>query len=188
MKRFLFVAMAIGCLVFFGAENINAMPSAIILMRHAEKPPQGNELSARGWERAKALPKFFTDRSEVNVYGLPVALYAMASLDGSSVRAIQTLKYVSQETGVAINSNYARDEVSQLVNEIRSSASFDGKLVVICWEHKVLSEIAQAFGVNPTPIYDSQRFDRAWRLVPNGKGEIEFSNIPERLLPGDDSN
>src|SRR5687768_12383424 len=83
-----------------------AMPAQILLIRHAEKPESGPELSSVGWERARALPTLFR-RPEFKKSGSPVALIAMAPKDkDGSVRSIQTLKYVADEFNLTINSDY----------------------------------------------------------------------------------
>lgn len=39
--------------------SLHAAPAQIIIIRHAEKPPEGNQLSIKGMERAAALIPFF---------------------------------------------------------------------------------------------------------------------------------
>ena len=61
----------------FAASFADAKPAKILLLRHAEKPDYGDDLSSRGWERARALPDLFKSRSEFSSLGAPAALYAM---------------------------------------------------------------------------------------------------------------
>jgi hypothetical protein len=166
----------------------------VLLIRHGEKPDSGPDLSDQGWERAKALPELF-NRPEFMQYGKPAALYAMSPSDrdpedtSGSNRAVQTLKYVSQDLGLPINSDYTKTEVPAMVKQIMDDPKLDGKFVVICWEHKVLTNIAEAFGVVPAPKYPGSAFDRAWLLtLKPGGGAPGFQNLPEKLLPGDDDN
>lgn len=167
-----------------------AMPAEVLLIRHGEKPPQGAELNQQGWQRAKALPNMFRNRDEFRKYGLPVALFAMRpDHDGGSIRAIQTLQYVSKDLGVSINTDFTRDQVSELVQKIKTDKSFDGQMIVICWEHKVLADIAKALGKSTPPPWPGSQFDRVWALDFNANGTlISFNNFPQRLLPGDNAN
>lgn len=169
-----------------GSSVAFAMPSALVLLRHGEKPAQGDGLSAQGWARAQALPVFFRTRPEVTRFGAPAALFAMApSGPGGSVRAVETLRYVSAAFGVPVQSQFVRDDIQALVNLIVQDHSLDGRLVVICWEHQVLGEIAGLLGVRPQPSYDGASFDRAWILTPTPTGKMNFEDVPERVLPGD---
>lgn len=163
-----------------------SMPAEILLLRHAEKPPTGPELSEKGWQRARALTRVFHERSEILRFGPPAALYAMApSTKGASVRAIQTLQFVAQDLKLPIIANVVRDDFETMLDEIRTTPAYDGKMVVICWEHDVLEDIAQSLGVAPKPKYPGKIFDRLWRVSFNPSGDAEFLNLPQRLLPDD---
>src|SRR6185437_6917939 len=152
--------LVIAVFVFLGLLGLGqaqAAPAQVLLIRHGEKPPQGNDLSARGWQRAQALPELF-QRPEFEQYGLPVALYAMAPKGGlsnpqSSMRAVETLKYLSADLHLPINTQYERDDFAPMVHEIMGLPQYDGKLVVVCWEHKVMTDIAKAFGIANPPQY-----------------------------------
>jgi hypothetical protein len=52
---------------------VSAAPAEIIMIRHGEKPPSGNELNDQGWQRANALAGFFTSEPAVLTFGTPVA-------------------------------------------------------------------------------------------------------------------
>lgn len=171
-------------------QSIAAMPAQIIMMRHGEKPPQGNELSQQGWERAKALPSLFENRSEFQQFGRPVALYAMTpAKPGGSIRAIQTLKFVSEKLKVTINSEFTRDQVAELVKDISNNKNFENKMIVICWEHTVLIDIAKELGVENSLDWPSIQYDRVWLLTYSKDNKlIKFENLPEKLLPTDSQN
>ncbi|MBC7743127.1 MAG: histidine phosphatase family protein, partial [Bdellovibrionaceae bacterium] len=118
------------------SQSLLAMPSQILLMRHAEKPDSGNELSEQGWQRARLLPNLFTSRQEFKNFGLPMALYAMSpKKDDGSIRSIQTLKYVSEQFSIPIEKQFNRGQIKELVAKIKNEKKFNGKMVVICWEH-----------------------------------------------------
>jgi hypothetical protein len=170
-----------------------AAPAQILLIRHGENEKSSDHLSSQGWERAKALPAMFHGRVEFQRFGLPAALFAMApDTDqvahsfGTSVRAIETLKYVSEDLKLPIRADYARDDFQSMVDAVVADRSLDGKFVVICWEHKVLTDIAKAIGVKHAPKYPKGKFDRAWLVTLNSSGAPTLEDYPERLLPGDD--
>lgn len=175
-------AIGVGGLLFASAAS--ARPAQILLIRHAEKPDNGPELSARGWQRAYALPRLF-QRPEFYAYGTPAALYAMApSKPGGSVRALQTLSYISQQFGLPLRAQYTRDQTEDVLREIANDRSLDGKLVVICWQHEELSSFVEQIGVPGIFRYPKDVYDRVW-LVHLAYGRPTLYDLPQRLLPGD---
>lgn len=161
-----------------------ATPAQVLLIRHGEKPDEGSDLSDRGWQRARALPQLF-DHPEFKAFGAPVALFAQKpKADGSQIRPSQTLQFVAASLNLPLELDYPRDDVSGVAREILQNPAYEGKFVVLCWEHKAMEDIAAALGVSPKPSYPGDRFDRAW-LVTFGAGAPRFDDLPERLLPGD---
>ncbi len=167
-----------------------AMPAEVLLIRHAEKPTEGDEgmeLSEKGWLRAQALPKLFKQPEFKGLMDRKVILIAMAQKKrNSSIRPIQTLKYLSVSLNTQIETPYTRDDYGFLVNQLRGNPFFKNKTVIICWEGTVLSSIARSLGVYPVPELRKRDFDRAWVLKFNDNGALSrFQDLPQRLLPGD---
>ena len=158
-------------------------PLTILMIRHGEKPISGDDLSPRGWDRARALPSLFSHR-----FARPVGLFAQGPDAGArSNRAVETLQFLGQDFGLAVNP-YGRDEYQNMVQEVMTNSAYDGKFVVVCWQHAVLSNIAQAFGVNSVPNYPKNAFDRAWLITfDRSGGQPTFNDLPQQLLPGDSS-
>lgn len=165
------------------------MPTQVLLIRHGEKPPQGNELNEQGWKRAEALPNLFKEREEFMTYGAPAALYAQKPFTNGSVRAVQTLLYVARDLQLTVQTPYLRDETKALVQQIQNDHTLDGRMILICWEHKALSDIAKALGLSKPPAWPNTQFDRVWSLSFSTDGQLlRFENLPQKLLPTDDSN
>lgn len=180
------VAGWLGGFLIFTSAIAQAEPAQILLLRHAEKPESGPELSDRGWERAKALTRFLRERVEFLNGGRPAKLIAMAPADmSSSIRAIQTLRYVSSEFGITIESEYSRYEFAEMLGDVMRDPALNGKLVIICWERKQLADIANKLGVAPEPVYPKDRYDRAWLVESPGTNRVSFRDLPQRLLSGD---
>jgi broad specificity phosphatase PhoE len=186
LKSIIFKILSYGLLVAVFGLECGAHPAQVLLIRHAEKPDDGgSDLSARGWQRAEVLPKLFS-RAAFTQFGLPVALYAMKPTDdGKSIRAVQTLKYVAQSLDLPIDQDYDKEEVQPLVDEIMSDDAYEHKTVLICWEHKILEDIARAFGIANAPTWPDEQFDRVWVINFADDGSTSFKDLPENLLPGD---
>jgi hypothetical protein len=166
-----------------------AAPAQVIIIRHGEKPKNGNQLSPRGFQRAQALVGFFEHNSAVTQYGTPVAIYAMEqnpNNDDDSVRAAETVTPLAQALGLQINESYPKDDYQPLVQEIMAAPAYAGRMVLICWEHSVIPMIAQAFGATQAPAeWPKAEFDRAWIIDFSGNRVVDFKNIPQDVLPGD---
>jgi hypothetical protein len=185
MRRLGMVFWAISVLL---ALPICAGPAQVVIIRHGEKPEHGNNLDERGKERAEALVGFFKDNPGVLEYGTPVAIYAMKpGPDDESQRPIETVEPLAKALDLKIHAEFGHDEYPKMAEEIKNSAEYDGKMVLICWEHKVIPQIAKALGVESAPAkWHGNVFDRVWVVSYSMDGEVKsFRNLPQHLLPGD---
>lgn len=181
-------------ILFSGALAL-AAPAQVIIIRHGEKPENGNQLDARGVARANALPGFFQNNPIADAYGPPVAIFAMQpknanQADGSdeigSLRAIETVTPLARRLGEQVFDPYMKDEFPSLVQTVMAAPQFTGRTVVICWEHTVIPQMAQDFGLNGGPTnWPDSVFDVAWVLRFTNNKVTSFGLIPENVLPGD---
>lgn len=170
--------------------SLNALPAQVIIIRHAEKPANGNSLSTKGRERAAALAPYFMETKELLTYGTPVAIYAMASSkDHPSKRPIETVTPLSEQLKIPLKTAYARNEYKKMAEEIKNAPEYAGNTVLVCWEHDVIPEMARAFGALQTPAkWQSDIFDRNWIITFSNTGRASFLNMPQQLLFGDTQN
>ena len=196
MKKFLFpvaTAIVLAC----GVSLAAAAPAQIILIRHGEKPAHGNQLDEQGFARARALVGYFKANPAVTAYGTPVAIYAMKPKGpNGSVRPIQTVTPLAEALNLPVISDFLKDDATGLVTAILGNKAYDGKMVLICWEHNAIPDIVSALasaagtadGVQDAlpGSWDGDAFDRTWILdfSPDGK-IVSFRDLPQRLLPGD---
>jgi len=182
------VAVSTFCILLAGVQSVLARPAEIILLRHAEKPPDETNvhLSATGKERARALVQFFTNTPALTTNGLPVALFAARPLSRShSKRPVETLEPLAKHLKLHILTPHTSTECSDLANKVLDDPAYDGRTVVICWVHDYLPQLAEAFGVKPKPApWKSNAFDRVWVITYRGKEGV-LNDLPQRLLPGD---
>jgi len=176
------------CILLAGVESVLAQPAKVILLRHAEKPPDESNvhLSATGKERARGLVQFFTNTPALTTNGLPAALFAARPLSRShSKRPAETLEPLAKHWKLHILTPYAAKEYAALAEKIFDDPVCDGKTVVICWVHDYLPQLAEAFGVKPKPApWKSNVFDRVWVITYRGKEGV-LNDLPQKLLPGD---
>jgi hypothetical protein len=163
------------------APCVGGQPAQVILIRHAEKPPAGHRLSQKGRERAAALAPYFLARPEVREFGPPVAIYAQKRTEENrSRRPVETVKPLARELRLDVL-EYAHEDFKKMVADINSRKEYRGKMVLVCWEHRGIPDIARALGVK-APKWPGEAFDRTWVITfPAGK-KPTLRDLPQKLL------
>jgi hypothetical protein len=174
-------------LLLVSAGHSLAQPAQVIIIRHAEKPDDGNELSVRGEERAAALVPYFLKSDELLKFKTPVAIYAQKPASAtSSVRAIETVKPLADALQLKVNDEYERDDYQKMVDMVMHTKSYAGHTVLICWEHKVIPDIAATFGAEDAPAkWSGSDFDRTWVITFKAEKPPHCKNLPQKLMYGD---
>jgi hypothetical protein len=170
------------------AETGLARPARVILLRHAEKPPDESDvyLSERGKARARALAAFLTTEPVLGTNGQPAALFApKATRGGHTFRPGQTLEPLGERLRLSVRRPYGPSDCAALAKRVLSDPSLDGKTVVVCWIHDSLPALAKALGVKPKPArWKASVYDRLWIVTYKGHNAV-LSDLPQHLLPGD---
>lgn len=173
-----------------------AAPAQVIIIRHAEKPGYGSELSEQGFRRAQALVKFFQTGPAVTRYGAPAAIYAAAPKnEDSSIRSIQTVTPLARALRIDISADFTRGQTNKLARDIMEKPAYEGRMVLICWQHGHIPDVLRALAEynnsgqavqNSLPYeWPDGAFDRAWILDLYRGRVVSFKDVPQRLLPGD---
>jgi hypothetical protein len=172
---------------FFCPIAVSAQPAQILIIRHAEKPDEGSKLSLAGRERAAALAPYFLGNDELLQFGPPVAIYAQAQKHASSsLRPIETVEPLAAAIHIKINDSFERDDFAAMVEEILHNKTYDGHTVLICWEHKVIPQIAAKFGAaTASDKWPGAVFDRTWVLTLKDGHGYAFEDLPQQLMFGD---
>ena len=164
--------------------------AVIVIIRHAEKPASGYELSLAGDARAQAYAGFF---QHFTLAGQPVKFsYIFAAADSKeSHRPRLTITPTSLALGLTIDSRFKDKDFQELANEIQSKPH--GQAILISWHHGEIPSLMRSLGANPAAVIPKSkwpedvfgwlielRYDDTGRLV-------ETRRINEKLMP-DDSN
>ena len=185
-----FLTAAVVMLAACGGNPSVGAPAQIIFLRHGEKPDAGPELSKRGWERADALVNLFTHDSRVLEHGTAAAIFVMKpSKTGASVRAVQTMEATGRALKLKLDRHFTRDEIAPLARAILNTPAYEGKTVVVCWEHDAIPEMLKAFGWKSGPTHWSDKsYDRLWVLDFENGRPTRFRDLPQKIMPGDSSD
>ena len=163
-------------------------PAQVLLIRHAEKPPAGAasvDLSPQGKQRSVALPKLF-QKSDSRPHPFPAPDFIFATQNSKhSHRPVETVKPLAKKLGLPIKADYPDDDFAKLGDEIFKNPHYAGKVVLICWHHGKMPELATALQAPGVPSkWKGQVFDRVWQITYD-KGKASFTDRPQQLLPSD---
>jgi hypothetical protein len=183
MKAFVLVLLLAGHVAL-------GRPAEIILIRHAEKPADDSNpnLSATGFERARALPALFTNSTVFTTNGTPFALFAALPNGSHSRRCVETLRPTARALHQVLRLPFEAKDYALLAGRVLNRTNFNDKTVLICWVHDDLPALAHLFGVSDPPKWGDNTFDRAWVITYDGAGNAALRDLPQALLPGDSTN
>ncbi|MFO0809665.1 MAG: histidine phosphatase family protein [Gemmataceae bacterium] len=164
-------------------------PRTILLIRHAEKPPDiavSELLSPRGEERAHELHRLFEPSGgRPAVLPRPDFLFA-ASVSKHSRRPLETLAPLAEVLHLRVHDEFSKDDYEGLAKELLKMPTYSGKTVLVCWHHSTLPLLARALGVrSPPDEWHGSAFDRVWRIDYDEAGKATLNRKPQNLLPGD---
>jgi hypothetical protein len=164
--------------------------TVILIIRHAEKPDSGYDLSPAGYQRADAYPGYFKGLA---MDSKPLKLdYVFATADSKgSHRPRLTVEPLGKALGLQVDTRFANKKFQDLVDEIQTKDH--GRHILICWHHGEIPNLVRALGADPDKLLPEGkwpnevfgwmlelRYDENGRLIPG-----ETKRINEKLLPGD---
>lgn len=191
LKALLSVILVTFSLVFLTAPA-QAMPAQVIIIRHADKFEDRHKihLSPKGLIRAKALSQFFQADPRVLEFARPAAIIAMSpTAEHRSVRSLETVQPLAKDLGLKVVSRFTYGQPVEMVNWLKAQRDFDGKTVLIAWQHIEIAKIAKALGVTDLRprLWPHETYDRFYLIdFSPVEGKItSFRNLPQCLLFGD---
>lgn len=101
-----------------------------------------------------------------------------------SKRPIETITPLATALKVPLNDGFADNEASikKMTNAILND--FPGDIILVCWHHGKIPDIAKALGISSPPKWDGKIFDRVWQITfPKGKAALK--DLPQMLFYGD---
>ena len=191
-------------------------PSKIMILRHAEKPPDppnkkgpwdmqedgqsggGKSLIVPGWRRAGALVHFFAPyESKPATPGIetPSHIYAASPKGTETQRPWETVTPLAEWLGYKegsekFDTSYKIGDEQDLVKSVLGNSS----PVLICWEHihimpDMIGEINKAYPIEnykEIPKQFPNVFYLVW-ILDLKDGKYTWSSVRQNLMPGDAS-
>ena len=163
---FSFLSLVI-CSHSFGQQNPSRL-NKVVIIRHAEKPENGDNLSCEGLNRSLQLPNVLKSK-----FGAPDFIFVPAVNTGkntSTARMYQTIVPFAVKFNLDINSKYGVDDTKDLAREILKRTG----TVLVVWEHNHIDNIAKELGVQNVSKWPGNDFDSIWIIdFENGKATLK---------------
>lgn len=179
------LAASAGCSL---AAEPKSHPKAVLLIRHAEKPDDGDDihLSAAGKRRAEALPGLFQKTAaRPDPFPTPDFIFA-AGQSKHSNRSAETVAPLAKELKLDVNDRTDNDDFAHVAEVLFAKPKYAGRTVLVCWHHGKIPELLHALGVDPKPKkVDDGAFDRVWVVTFDEQGRAKLAVRPQALMPGD---
>jgi phosphohistidine phosphatase SixA len=173
-------------------------PEKIVILRHGEKPGDADspdtaadpDLAPRGVRRAEALANVIPED-----FGEPDFLVAAASSDESH-RPVETLQPLANRLRFGDDrfiQSFANHDFAKLARDLLNKSKFASKLVIVCWHHGNIPQLAVALGVTTAQLetapeyipaknkWNSAVFDRFWILDYANPAKMTFKSVAQNI-------
>ncbi len=146
------VLVPMGCCSVLAAQSPTKdylAGNTVLIVRHAEKPVDGRELTPAGEARARAYATYFEPFHEEGWSFRVDELFAGAD-SANSIRPRLTLEPISRATGLKLQMPAGTKEPDKLVTLLRTQAH--GIHPLIAWRHGQIPDLLRAFGASQSLI------------------------------------
>lgn len=151
----------------------------VIIIRHGEKPDQGDNLSCQGFNRSLQLPNVLNQK-----FGIPNYIFVPSINTGkktSTARMYQTIVPFAVKYNLNINTKYDVNDTKDLAQDVLQR---DGTVLLV-WEHKHIDNILRALGVNNSDKWPDDDFDSIW-IINFQNGSAVLTKDKEGIHPAAD--
>lgn len=170
------LTMQVACDRFIDPQNAPDDDLKVVIIRHAEKAKDSDNLSCQGHNRALQLASVLHQKIQTPDFTYVPALKADKSTKHS--RMFQTVTPFAVKYDLTINSKYAVDDFADVANSVLKKRG----TVLMVWSHSEIAELAQALGVKKPPKWDDADFDTMWTIT-YADGEAQLTQDMEGLNP-----
>ncbi len=175
-----------------------AAPCEIIIIRHADKlsTHPGMFLSAKGQLRAERFVNYY-----LTTFPVPDFIFATkpevpgTTLDYiASARPLQTVmplaNALQEQTSrtIYIYYPYSDEEGATLAQDLLRNPQYEGKVILICWQHSRINLLANALGVKDAlEKWPEDIYDMVYVLKYNTDEELTAFQILKNQYPVDEN-
>jgi hypothetical protein len=105
----------------------------------------------------------------------------------SSNRPVETITPLSAALNLTYDDKHADGDYAKVASDILTDSKYAGKVVLVCWHHGNIPNLATALGVSSPPAWPGSVFDRVW-VISYSNGTASLANDAQMLLYGDSSS
>jgi hypothetical protein len=154
------------------SPSTGSSPFHVYFIRHAEKSDKGLELSSRGLARAKCIQSLFSAKPYRIKYIL--VMKPVKREDGwHRRRALDTVVPLAETLRIKVDTDCDRDDAACLANKVHAALARRDGDVLVCWEHKALSNLVKELGDQHHMKYPSKHFDIIWAYSAKDLSQVE---------------
>lgn len=162
------------CFIAEASQSAPLSDAVVLIIRHAEKPASGRNLSPAGEVHARWYARYFTNYV---VDGQPLKLDSLFAAHDSknSSRPRLTLEPVAKALKLALNCSFSDKEPAVIAEELKSRAH--GHHILICWHHGAMGDLVQELGADrqvllPNGEWPAEQFGWVLELHYDSAGHI----------------
>jgi hypothetical protein len=162
-----------------GDRKIPSNNLKVVIIRHGEKPKDGDNLSCQGQNRALQLANVLHQK-----FSIPDTIYIPALKSDSFTkhsRMFQTISPFAIKYNLPINSKYNADENEKIAKSVFKREG----IVLMVWEHSAINSLTATLGVDDTPQWDNSDFDSIW-IINYQDGKAKLSVDKEGINPSEE--
>jgi hypothetical protein len=162
-----------------GDRKIPSNNLKVVIIRHGEKPKDGDNLSCQGQNRALQLANVLHQK-----FNIPDAIFIPALKSDSFTkhsRMFQTISPFAIKYNLPINSKYNADENEKIAKSVFKKEG----IVLMVWEHSAIKALTATLGVDDTPQWDDADFDSIW-IINYQDGKAKLSVDKEGINPSEE--
>ncbi len=174
--------IAICAISIADADNDNDTPDPglkVVIIRHGEKPIDGDNLSCQGMNRALQLPKVLHQKFQIPHHTYVPALDCDKSTSHS--RMFQTVSPMAAKFNLKVNSKFDGEDVKDVAKDVLKKKG----TVLMVWEHSKIQRLAKALGYTQAPAWDDGDYDGIW-IITFANGTAEWKRDNEGITPAGD--
>jgi hypothetical protein len=179
LKYVLLLVFALSLSACDGLEFRDNAPNEnlkVVIIRHAEKAKDGDNLSCQGQNRALQLASVLYQKINKPDFTYVPALKLDKATKHS--RMFQTVTPFAVKYDLTINSKYAGDDYEDIAKSVLKK---DGTVLMV-WSHSEIANLAKALGADDVREWDDEDFDTIWTITYNN-GEAKLALDQEGLNP-----
>jgi len=166
-----------------GQHTFSKKSLKVVIIRHGEKPSDGENLCPKGFNRALALPAVLD-----TLIGVPDYTYIPKLKMGASshnIRMFQTVTPFAVEHNLILNTDYKEEDVTAVAADVLKKTG----VVLMVWEHSNIPGLARELGVTGRLSWDKNDFGSVWIIEFSNKSVAPvFSVEQENLNPQGECN